>query len=53
MATKKPFTKLRCQECKEVNYYTHKSKLLAETKLEIKKFCKTCRKHVMHKEIKK
>jgi len=47
---KKPFVKIQCQVCKKVNYYTHKSKKMAETKLELKKFCKTCRKHTVHKE---
>lgn len=47
---KKPFTKLQCKDCKEINYFTHKSKKLAEEKLELKKFCNTCHKHVIHKE---
>ncbi|MCH8741885.1 50S ribosomal protein L33 [Patescibacteria group bacterium] len=51
---KKPFVKLQCQECKKINYYTHKSKqLLGEKKLELKKFCRWCRKHTLHKEGKK
>jgi len=54
MATKRrPFVKLQCQECKRINYYTHKSKNktgASEKKLELKKFCKWCRKHTMHKE---
>jgi len=49
---KKPFTKLQCKECKSVNYRTQKSKGL-EGKLELKKFCKKCRKHTAHKEGKK
>ena len=55
MATKKkPFTKLQCQECKRINYYTRKSKQQAnERKLEFKKFCKWCRKNTLHKEAKK
>ncbi|PIP22772.1 MAG: 50S ribosomal protein L33 [Candidatus Nealsonbacteria bacterium CG23_combo_of_CG06-09_8_20_14_all_39_17] len=54
MATKKkPFVKLQCSECKEVNYYTHKSKGIATEKLELKKFCSSCRKSVVHKEAKK
>jgi len=54
MATKKkPFTKLQCQECKRINYFTRKSKEAMEKKLELKKFCKWCRKHTAHKEIKK
>ncbi|MFH1705580.1 MAG: 50S ribosomal protein L33 [Patescibacteria group bacterium] len=53
MATKKAFTKIQCQICKKINYYTHKSKILAEKKLELKKFCKCCKKHTPHKEAKR
>ncbi|MCD6270732.1 50S ribosomal protein L33 [bacterium] len=49
---KKSFVKLQCQECKQINYYTQKSKNV-EGKLELKKFCKHCRKHTLHKETKK
>jgi len=52
---RKPFVKLRCQECKSINYHIHKSHAatVAGTKLELKKFCKKCRKHTLHKEMKK
>ena len=53
MATKKPFIKIQCTACKKVNYFTHKSKKIAEKKLELKKFCKHCRKHTLHKESKR
>lgn len=53
MANKKPFIKLQCQTCKRVNYFTKKSKLMAEKKLELKKYCKFDRKHTVHKESKK
>jgi len=49
----KPFIKLQCQVCKKINYFTKKSKDLGEAKLELKKFCKWCRKHTIHKELKK
>ncbi len=53
MAKKKQSrTKLQCSECKEINYFTPKSKTV-EGKLEMKKFCKKCRKHTVHKESKK
>ncbi|MBZ9572955.1 50S ribosomal protein L33 [Patescibacteria group bacterium] len=52
MAKKKAFIKLQCSECKRINYYTRKSKNV-EKKLELKKFCKFCRKHTLHKEMKK
>ena len=50
---KKPLVKLQCEACKRVNYFTHKTKATAEVKLELKKFCKWCRKHTVHKEGKK
>lgn len=52
---KKPFVKLQCSECKKTNYFVHKSrgKAAVEKKLELKKFCKTDRKHTAHKEAKK
>jgi len=54
MPTKrKAYAKLQCQECKRINYYSHKSKELSEKKLELKKFCKWCRKRTVHKEAKK
>jgi len=53
MAKKKPFIKLQCEVCKRINYFTHKSKKAAEGKLELKKFCKWCKKHTVHKEMKK
>ncbi|HLD70574.1 MAG TPA: 50S ribosomal protein L33 [Negativicutes bacterium] len=50
MAAKKPFLKVQCTACKTVNYFTKKSKLMADKKLEISKFCSTCKKHTVHKE---
>ncbi|MBI2098394.1 MAG: 50S ribosomal protein L33 [Candidatus Wildermuthbacteria bacterium] len=52
-AKKKPFIKFQCASCKEVNYFIKKSKEKAETKLELKKFCRNCRKRTAHKETKK
>jgi len=49
---KKQITKMQCQECKEVNYFTSKTKAVEE-RLELKKFCKNCKKHTVHKEAKK
>ncbi|MDP4008836.1 MAG: 50S ribosomal protein L33 [bacterium] len=57
MATKrkKVFVKLRCATCKDTNYFTRKSKTLTSEgkKLDLKKFCASCRKHVKHAESKK
>ncbi|OGM92164.1 50S ribosomal protein L33 [Candidatus Wolfebacteria bacterium RIFCSPLOWO2_01_FULL_38_11] len=43
--------RLRCTVCKRNNYYTRKKKSL-ERKIEVKKYCKWCRKHTPHKEAK-
>ena len=53
MATKKAFVKLQCTVCKKTNYFAKKSKTLVDKKLELKKFCRWCRKHTVHKETKK
>lgn len=45
---------LECGECGERWYRTSKNKKNeAKVKLELKKFCPRCRKHVLHKEKKK
>jgi large subunit ribosomal protein L33 len=43
---------LACSECKNRNYSTTKNKKTMSEKLELKKFCPTCRKHTNHKETK-
>jgi large subunit ribosomal protein L33 len=43
---------LACTECKNRNYITKKDKRKHTERLELKKFCKTCRKHSPHKEVK-
>ncbi|MCH7883173.1 50S ribosomal protein L33 [Patescibacteria group bacterium] len=45
--------KLQCSECKRINYWSRKNKKKVERKIELKKFCKWCRKHIIHKEVKK
>ena len=50
MATKKPFLKIQCSVCKNINYFTKKTKIMGDKKLELKKHCKTCKKHTPHKE---
>ena len=44
--------KLECTGCKRINYNSHKNKKTLKERLEIKKFCKFCKKHVSHKETK-
>jgi len=53
MAAKKSLSKIACTVCKKTNYFTNKTKAVAEKKLEMKKFCSTCRKTTPHKESKK
>ncbi len=43
---------LACTECKQRNYSTTKNKKTSKGKLELKKYCKFCRKHTVHKELK-
>lgn len=41
---------LVCQDCKRKNYSTTKNKRRTPDKLELKKFCSSCRKHTLHRE---
>lgn len=43
---------LECSVCKERNYQTEKNTKLNKEKMEIKKYCATCKKHTLHKETK-
>jgi len=43
---------LQCTECKNRNYSTMKNKKNTTEKLELKKYCRSCRKHTLHKETK-
>jgi len=43
---------LRCEECKRRNYTTTRNKKKQQDKLQMKKYCRFCRKHTEHKEIK-
>ena len=43
---------LACVDCKNRNYTTTKNRKTTPDKLELKKFCSTCRKHTAHKETK-
>ncbi|HQF57001.1 MAG TPA: 50S ribosomal protein L33 [Candidatus Magasanikbacteria bacterium] len=44
--------KLECTECKHTNYFSHKNKKILKNRLEINKYCKFCKKHILHKETK-
>lgn len=43
---------LACTECKQRNYDTEKNKKNDPDRLELKKYCRFCRKHTLHKESK-
>lgn len=43
---------LQCTECKRRNYTTQKNRRNVQGKLELKKYCKWCKSHVLHKETK-
>jgi len=43
---------LECTGCKNRNYTSTRNKKKNKTKVELSKFCKFCRKHTAHKEIK-
>lgn len=46
-----------CSECKSQNYVTYRNKVNMDTKgkgkLELKKYCKRCKKQTLHKETSK
>ncbi|OGK14867.1 50S ribosomal protein L33 [Candidatus Roizmanbacteria bacterium RIFCSPHIGHO2_02_FULL_37_15] len=44
---------LVCDVCKSQNYVVEKNKLNTQASLKLKKYCKNCRKHTVHKEKKK
>jgi large subunit ribosomal protein L33 len=41
---------LACEDCKNRNYTTTRNKRKHPNRMEIKKFCPTCRKHTLHKQ---
>lgn len=43
---------LACTECKARNYATSKNKRNNQDRVELKKYCKVCRKHTSHREAK-
>ncbi|MFH1094404.1 MAG: 50S ribosomal protein L33 [Candidatus Omnitrophota bacterium] len=43
---------IACKECKNRNYQSTKNKKQHSEKLELKKFCRSCRKHTLHRETK-
>lgn len=45
--------RLECTNCKNINYLTFKNNKNTPDRLELSKFCSTCRKVQDHKETKK
>lgn len=43
---------LACTECKQRNYDSMKNKKNTTDKVELKKYCRFCKKHTLHKETK-
>lgn len=43
---------LACTVCKHVNYFSKRNKKKVKAKIELKKYCKWCRKTTPHKEAK-
>jgi len=43
---------LACTECKQRNYITKKNKKNTTERIELKKYCKFCKTHTVHKETK-
>jgi len=43
---------LECEGCKERNYQTEKNSKLQKERLQLKKYCKKCKKSILHKETK-
>ena len=44
--------KLECTACKRVTYHSRKNKKTIKQRLELKKFCRFCKQHTLHKETK-
>ncbi|MGH2813164.1 MAG: 50S ribosomal protein L33 [Actinomycetota bacterium] len=47
---KRPFVTLACNECKRRNYVTTKNRHNTTDRLELKKYCRWCRGHTVHRE---
>jgi len=43
---------LACEDCKERNYTTVKNKKTSKERMELSKYCPSCKKHTVHKETK-
>ncbi|MDE0301105.1 MAG: 50S ribosomal protein L33 [Candidatus Poribacteria bacterium] len=41
---------LECDECKRRNYVTTRNRRTQQSRHTLKKYCRSCRKHTLHKE---
>lgn len=41
---------MECEDCKKRNYTTQKNKREHKDRMELKKFCPSCRQHTLHRE---
>ncbi|MFY9178119.1 MAG: 50S ribosomal protein L33 [Caldicoprobacterales bacterium] len=41
---------LACTECKQRNYNTMKNRQTNSERMELRKYCKFCRRHTLHRE---
>ena len=46
----RPTITLACDECKRRNYVTVKNRLNDRDRIELKKYCRWCRAHTLHRE---
>ena len=44
--------KLKCKECKQINYHSTKNKKTIKEKIALRKHCRFCKKHTEHVEMK-
>jgi large subunit ribosomal protein L33 len=43
---------MACTECRSRNYVTSKNRVRHQNRLELRKYCPSCRKHQLHREAK-
>ena len=46
----RPTITLACTECKRRNYVTEKNRQNDRDRMELKKYCRWCRTHTLHRE---
>jgi large subunit ribosomal protein L33 len=46
----RPTITLACSNCKRRNYVTEKNRINDRERIELKKYCRWCRQHTVHRE---